>query len=542
MRALRPYQVEAIDAVMREWASGVRSTMLVLPTGTGKTVTAAEIIGRRRPTGRVLWIAHTTELVQQAAETIAAHTGLRVGVEQADSRAIVSDLWGTADDVIVASRQTLTAKRIARAGMTPDFFATLVIDECHHATARQYRDILAAFPGARVLGLTATPIRADKTALGAVFESCAHAYEIRRAIADGYLTPIRQLSIECAGIDLRDVRVIGGDLSPGQLAAIMEVEETLHAIAKPLVRESGDRPTIAFFPSVDASHEFARILAGYTDQRIEVVSGDSTAEHRRAAIGGFRDGEVRYLINCMVLTEGFDAPRAACIAVARPTKSTALYTQMIGRGLRPSPDTGKSDCLVLDFVGASGKHRLVTPADVLAGEPLDDVMRADVDREIRDGATVEEALERAEKARQARDERQRSAAERLSRSEKLHAHVAYAARQVDPFGREGFVGRAYGREGDDRSWATDALLDRARQTLGKNAPSQLTVGECHRIERDRVHRRMARQCTIPQARILAKNGLDHRISMVDARVAIDALAANRWQVTPGMVERWGRKP
>ena len=541
MRALRPYQTEAVESVMREWSTGIRSTMLVLPTGCGKTVTAAEIIRHRRPTGRVLWIAHTTELVQQAAETIAAHTGLRVGVEQAASRAQVSDLWGTADDVIVASRQTLTPKRIAGRGMTPDFFATVVIDECHHATAKQYRQILESFPGARVLGLTATPIRSDDIGLGAVFESCAFQYEIRRAIAEGFLTPIRQLSIECAGIDLRDVKVIGGDLSPAQLAAIMEVEETLHAIAKPLVRESEGRPTIAFFPSVDSAHEFARILSGYTDQRIEVVSGESTAEQRQNAIGGFRDGIVRFLVNCMVLTEGFDAPRASCIAIARPTKSTSLYTQMIGRGLRPSPSTNKVDCLILDFVGISGKHKLVTPADVLAGDRLPDDVRADVDRAVREGMTVEEALEKAEKAKQAREDRQRAASERMARAEKLHADVAYAATKVDPFGREGFVARAYSRPGDEQSWAHGELLARARETLGRNAPERLTVAECHRIEKDRRHRIVSKQCTIPQARILAKKGLDHRISKLDATIAIDALVAAKWRVTPGIIERWGRK-
>lgn len=527
MPDLRPYQSEACDAVMREWDSGVRSTLLVLPTGCGKTLTASEIIRRRREAGKVLWVAHTDELIKQARGAIERHTGLSCGVEKADQRADLYSLFSP-DDVIVASRQTLTPRRIAARGMREDLIATLVIDEAHHATAQGYRDIIDHFSGAKVLGLTATPVRGDQVGLSAVFESCAYRYEIRRAIREGYLTPLRQVSIECSRIDLRDVKTVAGDLNQGQLAAIMEAEETLHQIAKPLVDESGDRPTIAFFPTVDASREFARILSAYTSANIATVSGESTPEERERAIEGFREGRIKYLINCMVLTEGFDAPLASCIAIARPTKSLSLYTQMVGRGLRPAP--GKRDCLVLDFVGQAGRHELVTPLDVLSGKPLpEDIVKA-VEDGTKQGLSVDEALARAEQAAAEREARRLAA---LERDAKLRADVAYRKRVVDPFGSR------FDCDGDSDEQATGKLREDALRFYGKNPPQSLTVAAAHRMIRDSRDRWRRGLCTQAQARVLAKHGLRTNLSKPEASEAIDMLSGAAWRATAELVARFG---
>lgn len=530
MPDLRPYQAEAVDAVMHEWDSGARSTLLVLPTGCGKTLTASEIIRRRRDAGKILWVAHTDELLKQARDAIERHTGLVCGMEKADQRADLHSLFAP-DDVIVASRQTLTPKRIEWRKMRPDLVATIVIDEAHHATAKGYRDIIDHFSEAKVLGLTATPVRGDQVGLSAVFESCAYRYEIRRAIREGYLTPLRQLTIECSRIDLRDVKTVAGDLNQGQLAAIMEAEETLHQIAKPLVEESGDRPTIAFFPTVDASREFARILAAYTNAPIATVSGESTPEERERVIDGFRSGRIKYLINCMVLTEGFDAPLASCIAIARPTKSLSLYTQMVGRGLRPCPP-GKADCLVLDFVGQAGKHELVTPLDVLSGEPLPEDKRKAIEEAVAQGMSLDEALDRAEKAAAEREARRLAA---LARDAKIRADVAYRKRSVDPFGAR------FDHEGDSDQQATGKLRDDALRFYGKNPPASLTVDAAQRMIEDSRNRWRRGLCTQAQARLLARYGLSTNLSKSEAGEAIDAIAGNAWKCPPEVFERFRQR-
>jgi superfamily II DNA or RNA helicase len=528
MAELRPYQSEACDAVISEWESGTRSTLLVLPTGCGKTLTSSEIIRRRRDHGKILWIAHTDELIKQAKDAIEKHTGLLCGVEKAASYADLRSLFSS-DDVIVASRQTLTPSRISSRGMRPDLVSTIIIDEAHHATAKGYREIIDHFSDAKVLGLTATPIRGDQVGLSAVFESCAYRYEIRRAISEGYLTPLRQLSIECSKIDLRDVKTVAGDLNQGQLAAIIAAEETLHQIAKPLVAESGDRPTIAFFPTVEASREFARVLSAYTSDKIATVSGSSSPDERERAISGFRDGSIKYLINCMVLTEGFDAPLASCIAIARPTKSVSLYTQMIGRGLRPCPPK-KSDCLVLDFVGQAGKHKLVTPLDVLSGKPLPEDIERLVEEGTKQGLSVDEALSRAEKAAEEREARRLAA---LERDAKLRADVAYRKKQVDPFSSQ------FDMPGDSDRLASGKLLNDALRFYGKNPPSSFSEDAAKRIVRDSQDRWRKGLCSQAQARVLARYGLRTDLKKSEAGAAMDALAANGWRKSIDIQQRFG---
>ncbi|MCH9839402.1 DEAD/DEAH box helicase [bacterium] len=518
MRSLRKYQSEAVSSVMNEWSKDVRSTLLVLPTGCGKTLTASEIIKLRRPEGKILWIAHTDELLKQAREAIEAHTGLTCGVEKAESRADLHSLFSS-DDVIIASRQTLTPSRMAYRGMRRDMIGTLIVDEAHHATAAGYRKIIDHFSDAKVLGLTATPVRGDQVGLSAVFESVAYRYEIRDAIRDGYLCKIDQITINCSKIDLRDVKTLAGDLNQGQLAAIMKIEETLHQVAKPMVEEAKERPTIVFMPTMDSAREFARILTAYTSAHVAVVGGDSTPEERYRAIEGFRSGEVQFLVNCMVLTEGFDAPRASCIAIARPTKSLSLYTQMIGRGLRIYP--GKEDCLVLDFVGNAGKHELVTPLDVLSGKPLAQDVKRDAKEAAANGMTVDEALDYAEKKAADREARRIAA---LERDAKIRADVAYAKSRVDPFGS------GFDMPGDPDKEATGKLREDALRFYGKNPPKTLTVAAAHRMKADSDNRWRRGMCTQAQAREFAKRGLPTTVSKALAHKLLDAIANNGWRV------------
>ncbi len=525
MRALRPYQAESVAAIEHEWQAQ-RSTLLVLATGCGKTFTAAEVIRRRRPAGMVLWLAHREELLYQAKEAIKGHTGLTVGVEKAEQRAEIVGLWGARVDVVVASVQTLaSAKRRTR--FDPSLFGTVIVDEAHHATAKTYRDILGHFPDAKVLGLTATPDRGDAVGLGAIFETCAYRYEIRRAIREGYLCPITQRAIECASLDLRDVKVTAGDLNQGDLERAMRVDEVLHQISAPLVREAGTRPTIVFTVSVAQARALEDVLAGYTSAGIRMVDGGTPTELRARYLAEFARGDVQFMLNCGVLTEGFDAPRTACIAVARPTKSRALYTQMIGRGTRLFQ--GKSDCLVLDFVGNSGRHTLVTPLDVLAGRPIPEDVQQKARELAEQGMPSDEALDEAERLKAEKLEAERLRREAAER--KVQAEVAYRAKQVDPFGCIDESDRSGPR-------ATDSQVAYLKN-LGVEFPHVPSRKEASRMLDEISARRRKGLCTYKQARALVKRGLSPDLSFDDARAAMDALSASGWVVTTSIRARFG---
>jgi superfamily II DNA or RNA helicase len=429
VKPLRPYQSAACDAIVDEWTR-VRSTLLVAATGTGKTRMGCEIISRRADAGRTLWLAHRSELLDQAADAIASNTGLRVGREQAMQRASVRSLWGTDDQAVVASIQTMHGDRLDRFFRADDF-ATVIVDEAHHAVAKSYRDVLAYFHSAKVLGVTATPDRGDKLGLRGVFETVAYQYEIVQAIGDGYLCPIQSREIIMDGCDFTGVRTTAGDLNQGQLAEKLEDERIYHSISSALVREAGERQTVVFVPSVVMAHQLASVLRGYTIAPIRAVDGGTAQVERAEALTEFAAGRVQYLINCALLTEGWDAPSTACVAIARPTKSRALYAQMIGRGTRIFP--GKADLLVLDFVPEqAGKHQLISPLDILGGKDLDDDLKREAQALAQTGMPSLDALAAAEDARATRQREARLRDE--MRQKKIRADVEYRIRSIDPFG------------------------------------------------------------------------------------------------------------
>jgi superfamily II DNA or RNA helicase len=522
---LRPYQIEAIDAAMSAWEQH-RSVLLVMATGTGKTRTAAEIIRRRAPLGRILWLAHREELITQAAEAIEHHAGIRCEIEKGEQRASTHTLFGGAQ-VVVASVQTLHEKRRSRFGQ--DSFATVVIDEAHHAPAKTYRDIVAHFSSAKLLGLTATPDRGDAIGLGNVFEIGAYQYDIKRAIDDGYLCKIVQKTIECADLDISDIRTVAGDLNQGDLEQAMSVDAVLHQVAGPLVKEAKGRPTIVFTVSVAQAKALADVMAGYVDaDLVRVVSGETPSELRRAYLSEYASGRVQYLINCAVLTEGFDAPSTACVAVARPTKSRALYAQIIGRGTRLAP--GKENCLVLDFVGNAGRHKLVSAMDVLAGRPLPPEIEEIAKEMAEAGMPVDEAIEAAEKEAIEREKREQ---ERRRQAARLKAEIAYRAQLVNPFSLFDLPSGGAGPR------ATEKQLEYIRG-MGVEISSTPSRKEASELIDKLADRRRRGLCTYKQARTLAKHGLPTDLSFPEAREALDAIAGNGWRVPLDLRQRYAR--
>lgn len=390
---LRDYQREAIDAVFAAWSSGMRRPAVVLPTGAGKTVVFASLIHRfvndvtaaglctKATTGRrVIVLAHRDELVDQAIAKIRAIApDLNVGKVKAEANE--SDA-----DVMVCSVQTLVSARRLRDIADHQRFdgdvGLIITDECHHAAAASYGKIYAAFPDALQLGVTATMARGDRVGLGNVWEDVVYKRSILNLISKGHLVDVRTRRVDLKGFDMADVKASRGDWQAGDLGKALMDAEADTAIARAYREHARDRQGIVFTPTVETAN-FACLALNDAGITARTISADTHARDRRETYELYRTGKVQVLVNCMVLTEGFDAPWAEVAVIARPTQSAPLYTQMVGRVLRPWP--GKREALVLDLVGASS-NKLRTLIDLEPGTV----------QGIQDGESLAEAVVREE--------------------------------------------------------------------------------------------------------------------------------------------------
>ena len=350
--SLRPYQNEAKAAVLGQWEQGVQRTLLVLPTGCGKTIVFAKISEDCVKRGeRVLILAHRGELLEQAADKIHKACNLNCAVEKAEETSLGS-FWR----ITVGSVQTLMREsRLAR--FLPDYFDTIIIDEAHHAVSDSYQRILQHFSGAKVLGVTATPDRGDMKNLGQVFDSLAYEYTLPRAIREGYLCPIKALTIPL-NLDLTGVSVQAGDFRAPDLDTALEPYH--YQIADEILRNCSDRRTVVFLPLVKTSQKFRDIL---NERGFHAAEVNGNSDDRAEILRDFEAGKYNVLCNSMLLTEGWDCPSVDCVIVLRPTKVRGLYCQMVGRGTRLSP--GKKDLLLLDFLWHTQRHELCRPAHLI---------------------------------------------------------------------------------------------------------------------------------------------------------------------------------
>jgi len=395
---LRYYQREARDAVLGEWANGRRKTVACLPTGTGKTIIFSAILDHqlRDPARRGLILAHRGELLTQAADKLKKTTGLTAALEKAEFSSL-----GAPERVTVGSVQSLA--RESRLKRFPgDYFTDIILDECHHALSDTYQRVLEHFDGANVLGVTATPARGDKRALGEYFESLAYEYTLDQAIRDGYLVPIQAQLIPLR-VDLRQVKMSNGDYAAGDLGTALD--PYLEQIAAEMKHYCQDRKTVVFLPLVATSKRFCEILNANGLRACE-VNGDSP--DREQILADFDHDRYQVLCNAMLLTEGWDQPDVDCVVVLRPTKIRSLYQQMVGRGTRLFP--GKKNLLLLDFLWMTDKHSLCTPASLMCE---DEELAKRVDQELKNGGAhdLAEAKQNAEKS--ALEERERSLAAQL---------------------------------------------------------------------------------------------------------------------------------
>lgn len=519
MRPLRPYQQEAVDAVFRDWQEH-RTCLVVLPTGMGKTRVATDVIART--VGRSLFLAHREELITQAATAIHRDSGLFVCIEKAEQRAPKHG-----NQVVVATVQSLKGPRLKQ--WPRDAFKTIVVDEAHRCISTTYQAILDHFSAANVLCITATPDRSDKKALSTVVDTVSYKIEMQDAIEDGWLCPIRVHQVDIADMDISNVRTKGGDLSDGDLEQMMASDQLLHSIAVPLIKETGDRPTLVFTPGVQSAHQLAKVLSAYTDpSRVASLDGGSNKDDRKRVIKDYMEGRIQYLVNCALFTEGFDAPTTACVAIARPTKSRSLYAQMVGRGTRIAP--GKDHgCLILDFKGNAGRHKLVNPVDILGGKLPGEVQEA-VARAIERGESLDvlEAL-KAEADRLAHERLERQLAEQDRY--KMLATVKYSMSEVNPFEViKEMIGHTMQYSDGFAPRATEAQL-KFLERMNVPVDVRLTKASASKMIDKFLERRNQNMCTYKQAATLAKWGMSASISFPEATAIMGRAKANGWRPT-----------
>ena len=541
---LRPYQEEAILGI----CSALRecdSTLLCLPTGTGKTVVFASAVKMAKK--RVMVIAHRDELIQQGAEKIHAVTGERPNVEKAEQYSHERTMFPS--KCVVASVQTLNArmgegKRVER--FDPSDFSLLVIDEAHHAVASSYRSVIEHFQtnsSCKVLGVTATPDRADELALKTVFESVAYEYSLLEATKDGWLVPIRSMPARVLGLDFSGVKDVAGDFNQGQLADIMEREGNLHGVADETVRRMGERKVLIFCVSVAQSELLTEILDRHRPGSARFVSGETPPDERRQLLRDYAVGRFQILVNCMVATEGFDCPDIGMVVVARPTKSRSLYAQMVGRGTRPLPNTvdglgtaserrsaiassSKPNCIILDFAGNAGKHSLASLADILGGKMVEDVVERAKQKqeEVEDsenGVDVMALLEIAE-AEIEKEEKERA------EKEKRRVVVAKAKVSVDELDAFSVYGIPRKQTNSFRSLP---LTEGQKEVLKKQGVpfERLDTWQQRELFKETVKRFKQNKCSFKQARLLQRYGKSPETTFDEARLFIDELSKNGWK-------------
>lgn len=516
-QTLRPYQQQARDAIHAEWENGHTRTLLVLPTGTGKTIVFASVAADQVRAGdRVLILAHRGELLEQAADKLQRSTGLVSAVEKAKSTCL--DSWFR---VVVGSVQTL--QRTARLERFPqDYFGTIIIDEAHHAITDGYRRILDYFSGAKVLGVTATPDRGDMRNLGEVFDSLAFEYKLTDAIKEGYLCKIMAQTIPLQ-LDITSVAMSGGDYAVGDLGTALD--PYLEQIAAEMARRCKSRKTVVFLPLIKTSQKFRDLLNTYGFRAAE-VNGQS--DDRRQVLADFDAGKYNVLCNSMLLTEGWDCPSVDCVVVLRPTKVRSLYSQMVGRGTRLSP--GKTDLLLLDFLWMTDKHELCRPADLVCEDRT--VARQMTEHLAETGCPedIEEAAAQASEDVVA--QREEALAKQLEEQRRKKAKL------VDPLQYEmsiqaedlaGYV-PAFGWEAGPPSEQQTAALEK----LGILPDAVESAGKAALLL-DRLNKRRDEGLTTPkQIRCLEKYGFQHvgTWSFETARHMIDRIAAQGWRGVP----------
>lgn len=519
---LRPYQAEAKAAVFEQWDKGAFKTLLVLPTGCGKTIVFAKVAEDCVRQGyRVLILAHRGELLEQAADKIKKSTNLGCATEKAEQTCLGSWFRITVGSVQSMQRE----KRLSQ--FSEDYFNVIIIDEAHHCISDGYQKVLQHFPSAKVLGVTATPDRGDMRNLGEFFESLAYEYTLPKAIREGYLSPIKAMTIPLQ-LDLSGVSIQSGDFKAGDIATALD--PYLHQIADEMMKYCRDRKTVVFLPLVKTSQKFKEIL---NEKGFKAAEVNGESKDRAEVLEAFDKGEYNVLCNSMLLTEGWDCPSVDCVIVLRPTKVRSLYSQMVGRGTRLCE--GKSHLLLLDFLWHTERHELCHPADLIC-EKKEVARKMTENLEGTAGCPMD--LEEAERkaSEDVIAEREESLAKQLqemrTRKKKLVDPLQFEM-SIQAEDLSGYV-PAFG-------WEMAPPSDKQKQELEKRGilPDEIDNAGKANLILDRLHKRQEEGLTTPkQIRCLEKYGFQHvgTWTFEAGKNMIDRIAACGWRGAPRGVD------
>lgn len=513
---LRPYQKEAKEAIFEQWNSGVKKTLLVLPTGCGKTIVFAKVAEDCVRNGdKVLILAHRGELLEQAADKIRKSTGLGCAVEKAEE-----SCQGSWFRIVVGSVQTLMREK--RLSQFPEnYFNTIIVDEAHHCISDSYQKVLNHFKDAKVLGVTATPDRGDMRNLGTYFESLAYEYTLPKAIKEGYLTPIEALTLPLK-IDMSGVGIQAGDFKASDIGTALD--PYLQGIAEEMKNYCMDKKTVVFLPLVKTSQKFRDIL---NENGFHAAEVNGNSQDRTEVLQDFENGKYNVLCNSMLLTEGWDCPSVDCIVVLRPTKVRSLYCQMVGRGTRLHPE--KDHLLLLDFLWHTERHELCHPASLICqDEEVSRKMTENLEKDTGMAIDIEEAEKQASEDVVA--QREEALAKQLAEMRKRKKRL------VDPLQFEMSI------QAEDLSgyiptfgWEMGPPSEKQKSTLEKLGimPDQIeNTGKASKLI-DRLNKRRTEGLTTPkQIRFLEGRGFEHvgTWKFDSAKKLIDRIAANGWRV------------
>ncbi|MFZ3172052.1 MAG: DEAD/DEAH box helicase [Carboxydocellales bacterium] len=512
---LRPYQMQAKEAIQREWAKGIKKTLVVQATGTGKTILFSKIAEDCVRDGeRVLILAHRGELLDQAADKLSKSTGLGCAVEKAENSCL--DSWYR---VVVGSVQTLMRESRLKL-FPPTYFDTIIIDECHHILSDSYMRVMDYFKEAKALGVTATHDRSDMRNLGQYFETLAYEYTLPKAIKEGYLCPIKAQTIPLK-LDLTGVSQQAGDFKTADLGTALD--PYLYQIADEMAKCCMDRKTVVFLPLIKTSQKFRDILGSKGFSAAEV---NGTSEDRAQVLKDFDMGKYNVLCNSMLLTEGWDCPSVDCIVVLRPTKIRSLYVQMVGRGTRLFD--GKDYLLLLDFLWHTEKLELCHPAHLICSSPeVAQIMTENIEAAGCPVDIQEAEVKATEDAVLAREEAlAKQLQEMRSRKRKLVDPLQFEM-SIQAEDLSGYV-PAFG-------WEMSPPSDKQIATLEKLGifPDEIdNAGKATKLL-DRLDKRRMEGLTTPkQIRFLEGRGFNHvgTWQFETAKKLIDRIAANGWRV------------
>ncbi len=493
------YQLDAMKSfLVGMFKIKIRRQLIILPTGTGKTILFSFLAGWFALTGkRVLILAHRDRLIEQAGEK-AGRIGLKLAVEKASRRALEYVTLGSR--IVVGSVQTMKGRRLDQ--WPKETFHLIIIDEAHHATASGYQAILDHFDSAFVLGVTATD-RAKKGQLKRVFERIAYQMTIRQAIVNEHLVPIIGVRGDVK-VDLRGITSKGGDFDIGQLDE--RISEVIEPLALATRKEIGTRKTMVFTPDIKTSQAFAKAMC---DIGVNAKATWGVDPRQAETLQAFENDEFQVLCNCSLLTEGFDCPPVSAIVIARPTKSSTLLMQMFGRGTRLYP--GKADCLGLDFGWVVDSDNVQTLVDLFADEETNesDLKRA---KKLLETNKEHDPIAALEKAQQIREAKEAAAAEKERNQAKIKIKdrsIDYKRMVFDPFRVRQIlnVRSRHPTEGTISMPASVPTTARLKK-LGYQDTKGLTQREADEVQDKITLRRQCGMTSLKQITFLARQGYD----------------------------------